>query len=128
VHASSCSLRCSPSHRKRGLRSTGVQLAVGAAASMASDRPNCRMEHLAVLRGEFERPSKAASGVAIGMRYAAFELLNSVHAQPGALSQLLLCEPGRETMVSEQIAKCGRRLGFHGWRLKRACVRRIVQR
>ena len=47
------------------------------------------------------------------MCYAAFELLNTVHAERGAFGQGLLSEPSRKAELPQQIAEGGWPNGLH---------------
>jgi len=69
---------------------------------------HCAVKARQFIAIELKRRAQAPGSVAIWTRGATFELLDAMHAQASPLGQRLLCQAGRLSMLTRQIAKGGR--------------------
>jgi hypothetical protein len=66
-------------------------------------------ESIRLVRWEPEGIRESRGGLTEGVRDAAFELLNAIHAQTRALGERRLSETGCDTVLSQQGAEAARR-------------------
>src|SRR5262249_23095879 len=101
-----------------------LAVSVGQRAGSASTSPH-RLDRGAeasgIIRRKLEGGGQARRGVTIGMRRAAFELLNAVDTQARRLGEGLLGEPGGTAVPAQQRGERGCRFNY-----RHAVVRSVL--
>jgi hypothetical protein len=73
----------------------------------------CRPELIRRIARQFESGHQPLGGIAVRVSRAAFELLDTVHAQSGTFREGLLRQPTRHTVMSQQCAESGCLIDWH---------------